>query len=134
MSPASIAVVGVGAIGGAVAADLAERGHDLLLCARSPFDRLVVRRPDGTSEVDRAACVDPTRVATPVDWVLLATKAHQSPGARPWLERLCRPGTRIAVLQNGVNHVERIAPIAPADAVLLPVVIQLPAEKTAPKP
>ncbi len=137
--PARIAVVGVGAIGGAVAADLADLGrHRIVLCARTPFERLQVARPGGVSTVDAVVAVRPEQALTSLppgrgfDWVLLATKANQSAAAGRWLDTLCTGGARLAVLQNGVDHAERIAPLAPAGTRLLPVVIQLPAEKTAP--
>lgn len=129
---ANIAVVGIGAIGGSVAADLADLGrHDLQLCVRTPIDELRVRHPQGESEVHGGFRCDP-REAKPAKWVLLATKAHQSAAAQPWLTALCEPGTVVAVLQNGVDHVERIAKWVPEGTEVLPVVIQLPAEKTAP--
>jgi 2-dehydropantoate 2-reductase len=134
-----IAVVGVGAIGGALAADLMDVGrHELVLCTRTPFDRLRVTHPGGRSDVSVATAPEPARARTafeedaPADWILLATKAHQSPGAVPWLDALCGPHTRVAILQNGVDHVERIRPLVPAGTPLVPVVIQLPAEKRAP--
>jgi 2-dehydropantoate 2-reductase len=136
----SIAVVGIGAIGGAVAADLFERGHRLTLCSRTPFAELVVERPGATTTVPIAAHVEPSKVESlsgkPPDWLLLCTKAHASASARAWLDALCGARTHIAVLQNGVDHVERIRPLLPSvvedEAALLPVVIQLPAEKVAP--
>jgi 2-dehydropantoate 2-reductase len=132
-----IAVVGVGAIGGAIAADLADRGrHELALCARSPFERLQVRHPGGVSEVEIEATTAPesavARFGGAPDWVLLVTKAQQSAGARPWLTALCGPTTRVAVLQNGVDHVERVQPLVPDGTEVLPVVIQVPCERTAP--
>jgi 2-dehydropantoate 2-reductase len=36
------------------------------------------------------------------------------------------------VLQNGVDHVERIQPLVPPETLVLPVVVQMPAEKTSP--
>jgi 2-dehydropantoate 2-reductase len=132
MNPQTLAVVGVGAIGGAVAADLADLGHEVVLCSRSPFERLVVTRPDGVSKLETPALTDPAEIVSPFGWVLLATKAHQSRDAQPWLDRLCGEGTRLAVLQNGVNHAERIEPLVSRETQVLPVVIQLPAEKTAP--
>jgi 2-dehydropantoate 2-reductase len=42
---------------------------------------------------------------------------------------LCDEETTVAVLQNGIDHVERVAPLVPASVRVLPVVIQLPAEK-----
>jgi 2-dehydropantoate 2-reductase len=129
---ARIAVVGVGAIGGAVAADLADLGrHDVTLCTRTPFERLVVEHPAGTSQPEARVLTRPEG-AGPADWVLLATKAYQSAEARPWLDALIGDGTRVAVLQNGVDHVERIAPLVPQAKAVLPVVVQLPAEKRGP--
>ncbi len=129
---ARVAVVGVGAIGGSIAADLFELGrHDLLLCARSGFDALEVRHPGGTARVTAPVLHRPAELG-PVDWVLLATKAHQSAEAVPWLEAGCGAGAQVAVLQNGVDHEERIAPLVPAGTAVLPVVVQLPAERTAP--
>jgi len=126
-----IAVVGLGAIGGALAAPLVESGqHDVVLCVREPFERLVVESPARTVEVHARCETDPTRVG-PADWVLLATKAQDVPGAAKWLAALARAGTVIAVLQNGVEQRERLAPFAGA-AEVLPVVVELPARRTAP--
>jgi 2-dehydropantoate 2-reductase len=38
----------------------------------------------------------------------------------------------VAILQNGVDHVERIRPLVPVGTRLVPVVIQLPSEKRGP--
>ena len=137
--PTRIAIVGIGAIGGAIAADLADGGrHWLVLCARSPFARLEVAHPGGLSRMEAPVASTPeeARALLPpgsvFDWLLLATKAHQSTAAKPWLDALCTPDTRLAVLQNGVDHEERIGPLAPTGTRVLPVVIQLPALKTAP--
>ena len=47
---ASVAVVGVGAIGAAMAAAVQSAGgHELVLCARRPVERVVVDLPDGSS-------------------------------------------------------------------------------------
>jgi len=126
-----IACVGVGAIGGAVAAPLAASGrHEMVLCVREPFSRLVVESPGRRFEVQARCETDPARVS-PADWVLLATKAHDVPGAAKWLAALCDSRTVIAVLQNGVEHRERLAPFA-GPAEVLPVVVELPAKRTAP--
>lgn len=126
-----LAIVGIGAIGGSVAADLSDlRRDELLLCTRTPFERLVVEHPRGRSEVRARLAASPGD-ATPVDWVLLCTKAHQSAAARSWLDALCGPETIVAVLQNGVDHVERIAPLVRPATPVMPVVLQLPAEKIA---
>lgn len=130
----SVALIGPGAIGGTVAAWLSRspRVSDLTLCARTPLDRLVVETPDGSViEVSPRVVTDPGQITAAVDWVLIATKAYDVVGTAAWLAPLVGPQTRVAVLQNGVEHVDRFRPYVPADRIL-PVVIDVPAERTAP--
>jgi len=56
--------------------------------------------------LDMAANVatSPDEVRETVDWVLLAVKAHQTPGAAGWLGALCDADTRVLILQNGIEH------------------------------
>jgi 2-dehydropantoate 2-reductase len=126
---ARVAVVGVGSIGATVAAAVQNAGdHELLLCARSAVDRVVVEHPDGSETVVAAPLLtDPTGAVGAVDWVVLAVKAHQTEGAANWLSALCTADTTVAVLQNGIDHVERVAPLV-AGATVLPVVNWCPAE------
>jgi 2-dehydropantoate 2-reductase len=76
----------------------------------------VVTQPDGVE---------------PADWVLLAVKAHQTEGAAGWLRALSAAGTTVAVLQNGIDHVERVAPLA-GEAAVLPTVNWCPVEPVEP--
>ncbi|MFE5486436.1 2-dehydropantoate 2-reductase [Streptomyces sp. NPDC056527] len=124
-----VAMVGVGAVGGVVAAGLASTGRlEVTACVRSPLGALQIDRPDGTVEkVSIPEVLDPAQ-ASAVEWVVLATKAHQTAGAKPWLERLCAAGTRVVVLQNGVEHRERVAPLLGAAARVLPAVVEISAE------
>jgi 2-dehydropantoate 2-reductase len=130
---ARVAVVGVGAIGAAAAAAVqCAGGHELLLCARRALDRVVVESPDGSAvTVSGPLLTDPARVDRPADWVLLAVKAHQTAGAAGWLSGLCGRGTVVAVLQNGIDHVERVAPLV-GRAEVLPVVNWCPVEPVEP--
>ena len=130
---ARVAVVGVGAIGAAVAAAVqSEGGHELVLCGRRALDRIVVELPDGSSVlVPGPVLTDPAGVDGAAEWILLAVKAHQTPGAAGWLSALCGPATTVAVLQNGIDHVERVGPLA-GDAEVLPVVNWCPVEPVAP--
>lgn len=128
---ARVAVVGVGAVGGYVAAQAAAAGHDLVLCSRRPFDELQVASATGSVTVPTPAITDPTR-ATPVDWVLVATKSHQSSAAQPWLAHLCDARTRaVVVLQNGVEQVARVT-APPAGTPVLPAVVRCGAESPRP--
>ena len=127
----SIALIGPGAIGATVACWLAQSPDlDLTVCARTPFERLLVETPDGRIEAEPLILTDPAS-ARPVDWALIATKTYDAPAAARWLDRLVGPDTRVAVLQNGVEHVERFAPFVPAERIL-PVMVDIPAERQAP--
>lgn len=129
-----IAVVGPGAIGGTVAAWLSHSPlvSSVTLCARTPLDRLVVEAPDGRLiEANPRVVTDPAGITAPVDWVLIATKAYDVAAASTWLAPLVGPETHVAVLQNGVEHVERFAPFIAAERIV-PVVVDIPAERSAP--
>ncbi len=127
----TVAVVGLGSIGGVVAGCLAAAGrHDVIACMRQPIARLTLEQPGGTVEVRLRALTDPAQ-AEPADWVLLCTKTHQTESAAVWLHRLCTPSTRVAVLQNGIGHVARVAPFANG-AMVLPVIVYYNGERLAP--
>ena len=127
-----IAVIGLGSIGGAVAGCLVAAGrHHVVACTREPIERLTLESPAGTVELPLAALTDPAQVAEPADWVMLCTKTHQTAATAPWLSRLCTPATRVAVLQNGIGHVERVAPLANGAAVL-PAIVYFNGERLAP--
>jgi 2-dehydropantoate 2-reductase len=126
-----VAVIGLGSIGGVAAGCLAAADqHDVVACMRRPIERLTLDQPGGTMEVKLAALTEPAD-AEPVDWVLLCTKTHQTESAAPWLVRLCTPSTRVAVLQNGIGHVARVAPFANG-ATVLPVIVYYNGERLAP--
>ena len=127
-----IAVIGLGSIGGAVAGCLVAAGrHHVVACTREPIERLTLESPAGTVELPLAALTDPAQVAEPADWVMLCTKTHQTAATAPWLSRLCTPATRVAVLQNGIGHVERVAPQANG-AAGLPAIVYFNGERLAP--
>ena len=120
----AVAVLGVGAVGGVCAARLCERRSHVVLCTRRPFEELVVEAPDRTLRLRPRVVGSPAEVV-PVGWLLLATKAHQVDGAATWLEALTGPDTRIAVLQNGVEHAQRVVRWADP-ARVVPVVVDCP--------
>lgn len=102
-----------------------------MACVRRPIDKLVLDQPGGTVELQLPAYTDPAQIKEPVDWVLLCTKTHQTQSAAPWLARLCAAKTRVAVLQNGIGHVERVAPLADG-ATVLPIIVYYNGERLAP--
>jgi 2-dehydropantoate 2-reductase len=127
----TVAVIGLGSIGGIVAGFLAElRRYEIVACVRRPLERLVVERADGAIDVPMRALTDPAE-AKPVDWVLVCTKTQDTAASGPWLKRLCGPHTRVAALQNGMGHAERLAPfVGPARVV--PTIVYYNGERLAP--
>src|SRR5260221_3637415 len=126
----TIAVIGLGNIGGVATGCLrAADRHDVIACVRQPINRLHLERPEGNVEVPLRALTEPAD-ARPVDWVLLCTKAQQTSSSAPWLARLCDSSTRVAVLQNGISHVARVAPLA-GDAKVVPVLVYYNGERLA---
>jgi 2-dehydropantoate 2-reductase len=125
-----IAVVGVGAIGGVVAARLCAAARDVVLCVRARFDELRLESPDGHLKLTPPVVTSPEAVG-PTAWVLLATTAHQTSGAADWRRALAPPRTTLAILQNGVEHAERVRPYANG-ATLLPAVVDCRANAKSP--
>ena len=121
-----VAVVGIGAVGGYLAWQVAQRGHDVVLCARSGFDALSVTSGGRTYEVAAQVATTPEGAAAvcpgPVDVLVLATKAHDTAGAAPWLRALAGERTLVVIAQNGIEQEERVRPLAPA-ATLLPALV-----------
>ncbi len=127
----SVAIVGLGSIGGVVAGMLGAAGrHDIVACVRRSVTRLVLERPEGPTECPMRALTDPAE-AKPVDWVLLCTKAQDTASSASWLARLCGPATRVAALQNGIDHAERLAPFV-GQATVVPVIVYYNGERLAP--
>ena len=128
----SIAVVGAGAIGCALAAALGDAGHTVTLCDRIPFDVLKRTFEGETRQYDHPVVTNPQGLG-PVDWLLLCTKAYQVAGAAPWLECLIGAETCVGVMQNGLDHEARVRDFVEADRavpaiMLLPVAVLSPGE------
>ena len=126
-----VAVLGVGAIGGVFGVRLCQSDkYDVTLCVRKPIDKLVVETQGSVIESQVKCATEPSETG-PVDCVILAVKGHQVQDVAHWLEALVGDGTVIAVLQNGVEHKERVEPYA-RGAEVVPVVVNCPADRLAP--
>jgi len=124
----TVAVVGLGSIGAVVAGYLQRAGRQrVVACVRKPTDRVTIVRACGAETIQLRALTNP-QDARPVDWVILATKAYQTPTAAPWLKQLCNSSTRVAVMQNGIDLVSRVAPFV-GDATVVPTVVFLNSER-----
>ena len=125
-------LIGPGAIGLTVGGALLQRPDTALaVAARTPFDEMIVELDDALVSSEVPVLTDPFAVTGPFDLVLVGTKAHQTPDVRRWLEVSCAAHTDVVVLQNGITHRERVAPLV-GDAALVPAVVNIPADRIAP--
>lgn len=122
-------MIGPGAIGCVVAARLAAAGRvEVAVGARNSIEEIVVDAPEGEIVARPSVVTDPAELGSR-EWTLLATKAHQTESASAWLR--AEGVERVAVLQNGVEHRERVAPFV-GDAPIVPVVVDCPSTRHRP--
>jgi len=128
---ASILLVGPGAIGATLAAWLCQDDrHQVTVAVRTAFDSIETDTPNGVIRARPKVIVDAAR-AEPVDWILAATKTYDSDAAARWFPKATGPRTRLAVIQNGVEHIERFESHFDRRRIV-PVMIDLPAERLSP--
>jgi 2-dehydropantoate 2-reductase len=128
---ANILVIGPGAIGATLTAWLAQDDrHQVAVAARTPFDAIEVQTPEGVIHAKPRVYTDVAQVR-PVDWVLVTTKTYDSDSAAQWFAGACGPRTRVAIIQNGVEHIARFEKHFDR-ARLVPVMIDLPADRVSP--
>lgn len=124
----SVALIGPGAIGGTVTVRLAQMTeHQVVVCARSDVPQFTLEAPEGKWTVTPKVHVSPLLVK-PVDWIFVATKAYDAAATAKWFPNLTGTQTRLAVMQNGVEHQARFAPYFP-EARILPVIVDMPVER-----
>ena len=127
-----IALIGPGAIGGLTATWLCQdKANKVTVCARTPLRQLRVETPGGPITARPTVLTEPEPGRAP-DWILVATKAYDSGTAATWFTELLGEDTRVAILQNGVDHVERFSEYLPAERIL-PVIVDCPTERIEPE-
>jgi 2-dehydropantoate 2-reductase len=112
-----VAAMAAGAVGGYYGARLAAAGHDVAFIARGAH-RDAIRRDGLTIEStlgdlhlnDANVTDDPSKVGS-VDLVLFAVKLWDTEVAGEQARPLVGANTRVITFQNGVDSVERLAPI-----------------------
>lgn len=127
LSQTSVAVVGAGAIG-TVIADSISHTADVTLIRRETTASMRIDHGAGARPVDARIASSPAEVGA-VDWIVLTTKAQQVVSAREWLIALTGPRTRIAILQNGIDHAGRVSEWVPPERVV-PAIVFISAERT----
>lgn len=128
---AQITIIGPGAIGCAIGGALTAAGHAVTFCARTAFSELKIQKGEDPAAVYPAHVITAADDVPPADWVLVCVKTYQVASVADWLKAAVGSGTRVAVLQNGVEQAENAAPFVPAATPLVPVVVDLPVSRRA---
>ena len=119
-----MAVMAAGAVGGYFGARMANAGHDVAFIARGAHleairrDGLKLESQLGSVHLNPVNATDDPGLVGPVDVVLFAVKLWDTETAGKAALPLVGPDTRVITLQNGVDSVERLAPILGANAVV----------------
>jgi 2-dehydropantoate 2-reductase len=112
-----VAVMAAGAVGGYFGGRMAAAGHDVAFIARGAHrdairrDGLKIESPLGDLHLKDVNVTDDPKQVGPVDVVLFAVKLWDTETAGEQARPLVGSNTRVITLQNGVDSVERLAPI-----------------------
>ena len=116
-----IAAMAAGAVGGYFGARLAAAGHDVFFIARGAnlaamqSNGLKIESVHGDLHLPKVNATDDPKSVGPVDIVLFAVKLWDTETAAEQAKPLVGPNTRVITLQNGIDSVERMAPIVGAE-------------------
>jgi 2-dehydropantoate 2-reductase len=119
-----IAVMAAGAVGGYFGGRMAAAGHDVTFIARGAHrdairrDGLRIESTGGDLHLKYVNVTDDASQVGPVDVVLFAVKLWDTEKAGEAARPLVGPNTRVVTLQNGVDSVERLAPILGDEATI----------------
>jgi 2-dehydropantoate 2-reductase len=119
-----IAVMAAGAVGGYFGARLAAAGHDVAFIARGAHrdamrrEGLRIESSLGGLHLEDLIVTDDASEVGPVDVVLFAVKLWDTETAGEQTRPLVGSSTRVITLQNGVDSVERLAPILGDDVTI----------------
>jgi len=119
-----MAVMAAGAVGGYFGGRMAAAGHDVTFIARGAHgdairrDGLRIESALGDLHLKDLNVTDDPKQVGPVDLVLFAVKLWDTETAGEQTRPLVGSNTRVITLQNGVDSVERLAPILGDDVTI----------------
>src|SRR5215472_12618172 len=119
-----MAGMAAGAVGGYFGGRMAAAGHDVTFIARGAHgdairrDGLKIESALGELHLKGLNVTDNPKQVGPVDVVLFAVKLWDTEAAGEQTRPLVASNTRVITLQNGVDSVERLAPILGDDVTI----------------
>jgi len=131
-SEPKIAIIGIGPVGGILAAKLAYAGHYVVMCdIQKPHLNAIKEKGLSITGVSELIAHCEKRLAyniselsnfPSVDTIIIATKSSVMPRLVPEIAEIARPGTRFVSCQNGLDNQEYLAETFGPDNVLRIVV------------
>lgn len=119
-----IAAMAAGAVGGYFGARMAAAGHDVFFIARGANlaalkkDGLRLESVNGDLHLPQVNATDNPATVGAVDIVLFAVKLWDTEQAAAAMRPLVGANTRVITLQNGIDSIERLSAVLPADNVV----------------
>src|SRR5262245_10196690 len=119
-----VAVMAAGAVGGYFGGRMAAAGHEAVFIARGAHGHAIrhnglkIESGFGDLHLKDVNVTDDPKQVGPVDMVLFAVKLWDTDIAGEQTRPLVGPDTRVITLQNGVDSVERLAPILGDDVMI----------------
>ena len=116
--------MGAGGVGGYFGARLQQAGHDVVFFARGKHlaalkeKGLTLKSPHGAAQLRVQVFERAAEAGAPVDVVMFAVKLWDTESAAELLRPIVGPKTVVIPFQNGVESVERLKRIFPAENVL----------------
>jgi len=130
-APAKVLILGAGGIGGLLAARLSMGSHaHVYLGVRGATNKLAFMpegregpalRPDVTT-------LHKPDTSTRYDWIIVATKAHDTSSLSEWLRHPSCANATVAMAQNGIDHAARLSGVISPDRVV-PLIVTYGAER-----
>ena len=121
---ANITIIGPGAIGLCVGAALFDSGHCVNFIGRKKIDEFKLMKEGQLIKRYQLDNDD----STPAEWLFICVKSHQIESAKETILSRVNANTKIAIIQNGVEHIDNMNAIGLFDN-LLEVMIDLPAKR-----
>ncbi len=112
-----IAIMAAGAVGAYYGARMAAAGHEVFFIARGANleaikkNGLAIESVNGNLHLPKPNVTGDPKTVGPVDIVLFAVKLWDTEASAELTRPMAGPDTRVITLQNGVDSVERVAPI-----------------------
>ena len=119
-----IGIMAAGAVGAYFGARLQAAGHDVVFFARGQNLEalrgagLKIESPLGDLHLKSVTATDDPASQKPVDFVLFAVKLWDTEDAGRRIKPICTPETRVISLQNGIDSVDKLAPLLGNDVVV----------------